>query len=126
MMKTNLKPQLSPFASQTTTEYKFKAHMGKGGSVQTMPVNDKQLHEIKRAEDKEYKKGVADSPEDEAIHAHVVFPLTSRLLFPVLTASRAGSNITGDIIAWAVRKYRKLRRHLRRATQRIACPVIIL
>ncbi len=39
MMKTNLKPQLSPFASQTTTEYKFKAHVGKGGSVQTMPVN---------------------------------------------------------------------------------------
>jgi hypothetical protein len=56
MMKTNLKPQLSPFASQTTTEYKFKAHMGKGGSVQTMPVNDKQLHEIERAEEKEYKK----------------------------------------------------------------------
>jgi hypothetical protein len=81
MMKTNLKPQLSPFASQTTTEYKFKAHVGKGGSVQTMPVNDKQLHEIKRAEDQEYKKGVlADSPEDEAIHAHVVFPLMRRLL----------------------------------------------
>jgi hypothetical protein len=72
MMKTNLKPQLSPFASQTTTEYKFKAHVGKGGSVQTMPVNDKQLHEIERAEEKEYKKGVADSPVDEAIRAHVV------------------------------------------------------
>jgi hypothetical protein len=80
MMKTNLKPQLNPFASQTTTEYKFKAHVGKGGSVQTMPVNDKQLHEIERAEEKEYKKIVADSPEDEAIRAHVVFPLMRRLL----------------------------------------------
>jgi hypothetical protein len=73
MMKTNLKPQLGPFASRTTTEYKFKAHVGKGGSVQIMPVNDKQLHEIERAEEKEYKKGVADSPEDEVIRAHVVF-----------------------------------------------------
>ena len=50
-------------ASQTTTEYKFKAHVGKGGSVQTMPVNNKQLRDMERAEDKEYKEGVADSPE---------------------------------------------------------------
>jgi hypothetical protein len=56
MMKTNLKPQLSPFASQTTTEYKFKAHVGKGGSVQTMPVNDKQLHEISAPKRKNIKK----------------------------------------------------------------------
>jgi hypothetical protein len=55
--------------SQTTTEYIFKAHVSKGGSVQTMPVNNKQLHEMERAEEKEYKKGVADSPEDEAIRA---------------------------------------------------------
>ena len=55
--------------SQTTTEYVFKAHVGKGGSVQTTAVNRKQLHEIERAEEKEYKKGMADSPEDEAIRA---------------------------------------------------------
>ena len=73
MMKTNLKRQLSPFARQTTTECKFKAHVGKGGSVQTMPVNNKQLHEIERAEEKEYKKSAADSPEDEAIRAHMSF-----------------------------------------------------
>lgn len=56
-------------ASQTTTEYIFKAHVGKGGSVQTSPVNKKQLHDIERAEAKESKTGVADSPEDEAIRA---------------------------------------------------------
>jgi hypothetical protein len=56
-------------ASQTTTEYIFKAHVGKGGSVQTTPVNTKQLHDIERAEEKEYKKGISDSPEDEAIRA---------------------------------------------------------
>jgi hypothetical protein len=56
-------------ASQTTTEYIFKAHVGKGGSVQTTPVNQKQLGDIERAEEKEYKKGIADSPEDEAIRA---------------------------------------------------------
>jgi len=56
-------------ASQTTTEYIFKAHVSKGGSVQTMPVNNKQLHDMERAEDKEYKKAVADSPEDDAIRA---------------------------------------------------------
>jgi hypothetical protein len=56
-------------ASQTTTEYIFKAHVGKGGSVQTIPVNNKQLHDIERTEEKEYKKGIADSPEDEAIRA---------------------------------------------------------
>jgi hypothetical protein len=58
-------------ASQTTTEYKFKAHVGKGGSVQTMPVNNKQLRDMERAEEKEYKEGVADSPEDEAIRAQL-------------------------------------------------------
>jgi hypothetical protein len=56
-------------ASQTTTEYIFKAHIGKGGSVQTTSVNTKQLHDIERAEAKECKKGMADSPEDEAIRA---------------------------------------------------------
>ncbi len=56
-------------ASQTTTEYVFKAHVGKGGSVQTTAVNKQQLHDIERAEEKEYKKGMADSPEDEAIRA---------------------------------------------------------
>jgi hypothetical protein len=32
-------------------------------------VNTKQLHDIERAEEKEYKKGMADSPQDEAIRA---------------------------------------------------------
>jgi hypothetical protein len=54
-------------ASQTTTEYIFKAHVSRGGSVQTMPVNNKELHDMERAE--QNKKGVADSPEDEAIRA---------------------------------------------------------
>jgi hypothetical protein len=56
-------------AAQTTTEYVFKAHVGKGGSVQTTAVNTKQLHDIELAEAKECKKGMADSPEDEAIRA---------------------------------------------------------
>jgi|HubBroStandDraft_4_1064222.scaffolds.fasta_scaffold105948_1 hypothetical protein len=56
-------------ASQTQTQYIFKAHVGKGGSVQTTPVNTKQLHEIERAEARECRKGMADSPEDEAIRA---------------------------------------------------------
>jgi hypothetical protein len=37
--------------------------------VQTTLVNKQQLHNIERAEEKEYKKGMADSPEDEAIRA---------------------------------------------------------
>jgi hypothetical protein len=56
-------------ASQTTTQYIFKAHMGQGGSVQTTSVNKQQLTDIERAEAKECKKGMADSPEDEAIRA---------------------------------------------------------
>jgi hypothetical protein len=55
--------------SQTTTQYIFKAHVGNGGSVQTTPVNRQQLADIERAEAKECKKGMADSPEDEAIRA---------------------------------------------------------
>jgi hypothetical protein len=51
------------------TKYIFKAHVSRGGSVQTMPVSNKQLHEMERSEEKEYRKGVADSPEDEAIRA---------------------------------------------------------
>jgi len=59
-------------ASQTTTEYVFKAHVSKGGGVQTLAVDSKQqLLDISRAEEKEYKKGVADSPEDEAIRAQL-------------------------------------------------------
>lgn len=56
-------------ASQTTTQYIFKAHVGQGGSVQTTSVNKQQLTDIERAEAKECKKGMADSPEDEAIRA---------------------------------------------------------
>jgi len=56
-------------ASQTTTEYIFKAHVGKGGSVETTSVNKQQLTDIERTEAKECKRGMADSPEDEAIRA---------------------------------------------------------
>ncbi len=56
-------------ASQTSTEYIFKGHVSKGGTVQTLPVNSKQLQDIERTEEKEYNNGIADSPEDEAIRA---------------------------------------------------------
>jgi hypothetical protein len=58
--------------AQTKTTYLFKAHVSKGGGVQTLAVNSKQqLLDITRAEEKEYKKGVADSPEDDAIRARL-------------------------------------------------------
>ena len=50
-------------ASQTTTEYIFKAHVGKGGSVQTTPVNKQQLHGIERAEEKECKRAWPTHPK---------------------------------------------------------------
>jgi hypothetical protein len=43
--------------SQTQTQYIFKAHVGKGGSVQTTPVNTKQLQEIERAEARGMREG---------------------------------------------------------------------
>jgi hypothetical protein len=50
----------------------FKAHVSKGGGVQTLAVDSKQqLLDITRDEEKEYKKGVADSPDDEAIRAQL-------------------------------------------------------
>jgi hypothetical protein len=58
--------------AQTKTAYVFKAHVSKGGGVQTLAVISKQqLLDITRAEEKEYKKGVANSPEDEAIRAQL-------------------------------------------------------
>jgi hypothetical protein len=58
--------------AQTKTAYVFKAHVSKGGGVQTLIVDSKQqLLDITRAEEKEYRKGVADSPEDEAIRAQL-------------------------------------------------------
>jgi hypothetical protein len=58
--------------AQTKTEYIFKAHVGKGGGVQTIAVDSKQqLLDITRSEEKEYRKGVSDSPEDEAIRAQL-------------------------------------------------------
>jgi hypothetical protein len=56
MMKTNLKPQLNPFARQTTTEYKFKAHVGKGGSVQTMPLTTNSFTKSSAPKRKNIKK----------------------------------------------------------------------
>ncbi len=56
-------------ANQTTTEYIFKAVVGKGGSAQTTAVNTKRRHDLERAEEKECKSGIADSPEDETIRA---------------------------------------------------------
>jgi hypothetical protein len=58
--------------AQSKTEYIFKAHVGKGGGVQTLAVDSKQhLLDISRAEEKEYKKGVSNSPEHEAIRAEL-------------------------------------------------------
>jgi hypothetical protein len=56
-------------ASQTTTEYIFKAHVGKSGAVQTTSINTRELHDIERAPAKQCTKGMADSPADEAIRA---------------------------------------------------------
>jgi hypothetical protein len=57
--------------AQTKTAYVFKAHVSKGGGV-TLAVNSKQqLLDITRAEEKEYRKGVANSPEDQAIRAQL-------------------------------------------------------
>ena len=58
-------------AAQTTTSYQFKAHVSKGGGVQTLAVSEKQLSEMERAEGKEYRKAVFESPEDEAIRAQL-------------------------------------------------------
>jgi hypothetical protein len=58
-------------SAQTTTSYQFKAHVSKGGVVQTLAVSDKQLSEIERSEGKEYRKGVFESPEDEALRAQL-------------------------------------------------------
>ena len=58
-------------AAQTTTSYQFKAHVSKGGGVQTVAVSDKQLSEIERTEGEEYRKGVFESPEDEALRAQL-------------------------------------------------------
>jgi hypothetical protein len=58
-------------AAQTTTEYKFKAHVSKGGGVQTLAVSAKQLSEMERTEDKECRKGAFESPEDAAIRAQL-------------------------------------------------------
>lgn len=58
-------------AAQTTTAYVFKAHVSKSGAVQTVPITSKQLSEMEHAEGKEYRKGVFESPEDEAIRAQL-------------------------------------------------------
>ena len=55
--------------AQTATSFVFKAYVGNGGTVQTLPVNSKQLGDMERAEKREYNKGIADAPEDEAIRA---------------------------------------------------------
>ena len=57
--------------AQTTTSYQFKAHVSKGAVVQTLAVSDKQLSEIERSEGKEYRKGVFESPEDQALRAQL-------------------------------------------------------
>jgi hypothetical protein len=57
--------------AQTKTSYMFKALVGKGGAVQTIPVTSKQLNDVEQAEEQEYRKGVANSPEDEAIRAQL-------------------------------------------------------
>ena len=59
-------------ASQTVTEYKFRAVMGKGGSVRTVPLQTKQQAlELDRAEEKQARRNLFDSPEDEAARAQL-------------------------------------------------------
>jgi hypothetical protein len=70
-------------ASQTTTSYMFKAHVGKGGGVQTLAVSAKQLSEMERTEDKECRKGSFESPEDEAIRAQLEAEFGDRAVQPV-------------------------------------------
>ena len=53
-------------ASQTTTEDIFRPTSAKADSAD-QAVKKQQLDHIERAERKEYKKGMADSPEDEAM-----------------------------------------------------------
>jgi hypothetical protein len=53
--------------SQTNTQYVFKAHVSKGGSVQTLAVSPKQLAELEKSEAKEFNKGAADTPDDDII-----------------------------------------------------------
>jgi hypothetical protein len=53
--------------AQTKTSYVFKAHVSKGGTVQTLAVSDKQLSELEKSEEKEFRQGSADSTEDDAI-----------------------------------------------------------
>jgi len=69
-------------ASQTTTGYVFKAHVSKSGAVQTVPITSKQLSEMERAEGKEYRKGVFESPEDEAIRAQLDAEFGDRAVQP--------------------------------------------
>lgn len=55
-------------ASQTVTKYQFRAVMGKGGLVRTVPVQTKeQALELDHVEQKEAQNGYFDSAEDEAI-----------------------------------------------------------
>lgn len=56
--------------AQTVTEYRFRAIMGKNGSVQTVPVEtNQQTLELDRAEEKTARTNAFDSPEDEVIRA---------------------------------------------------------
>ncbi|HXM13047.1 MAG TPA: hypothetical protein VN946_24060 [Terriglobales bacterium] len=53
--------------ASTKTSYVFKAHVSKGGTVQTLAVTEKQLADLENSEAKEIRKGAAESPEDEEI-----------------------------------------------------------
>jgi hypothetical protein len=57
--------------AQTKTSYVFKAHVSKGGTVQTLSVSEKQLSELEKSEEKEFRQGAADSAEDETIRAQL-------------------------------------------------------
>lgn len=58
--------------AQTTTQYVFKAHLGSGGNVSTVPVSTlAEVRELERIESKEMKKGYFMSEEDEAIRAEL-------------------------------------------------------
>ena len=56
MTKMGVLPKNVP--AQTKSEYVFKAHVGKGGAVQTLAVDSKQqLLDITRAEEKGIQEG---------------------------------------------------------------------
>jgi hypothetical protein len=54
--------------AESANQFVYKAVVSKGGSVQTLAVTNKQqLADLEKAEAREFNKGAADTPEDDAI-----------------------------------------------------------